>query len=182
MTPQEAAARAMEALLKLDPKPGVEISDEAFEKYGDDCRTFIILEYDTIKTALQSLQQDRAPVDVEVLKREVVTHFFGDNETFWKPENCAFREGVTETIDHLSAHGHLTQSWRPIAEAPRDGTRILVTRVPYDGDPAPMRITWHGTFVEEGRKKKGWKFGNKYQLRWEPTHFMPLPPPPAQEG
>lgn len=54
--------------------------------------------------------------------------------------------------------------WRPIAEAPRDGTDVLI----YDPtDPkSPFAVDWFSHDADT----PGW-LGN-------PTHWMPLPAPP----
>lgn len=65
--------------------------------------------------------------------------------------------------------------WQPIKTAPKDGTRFI------GGEPnnyARTRIYWwsHPQFRKFGN---GWAFeGDKL---YNPTHWMPLPPPPKGE-
>lgn len=54
-------------------------------------------------------------------------------------------------------------AWRPISEAPRDGTRILVS-----GGTVYWKI--YGWFSDSAQSF----------LQWEPTHFMLLPPLPKE--
>ena len=79
-------------------------------------------------------------------------------------------------------------AWRPIAEAPRDGTTILVYGQPSDlvidentlvsfKAPRVYTAAWDeidGAFCLSGGSWLGPFVG--------PTHFMPLPPPPAGAG
>lgn len=66
--------------------------------------------------------------------------------------------------------------WMPIESAPKDGARVLVTRYPFTGAHAPINISWWGT---DAYKKKAWIRLSKRRLRYEPTHWMPLPAPPT---
>lgn len=72
------------------------------------------------------------------------------------------------------------QQWQPIATAPKDGTYILLYRPVEDGR--------HKDAVREGKYHR---YGMRYTWRvrsgcvWDidaPTHWMPLPEAPAQEG
>ena len=77
---------------------------------------------------------------------------------------------------------HLADDWQPIETAPKcDGgivgssngrKPVMVTRCPYTGHHAPMAVA--------RLTKKGWISGVRGNRLWfEPTHWMPLPPPPA---
>jgi hypothetical protein len=86
------------------------------------------------------------------------------------------------------------QEWQPIATAPKDGTEILgYTNEPWGGFPVmDVRVcswepldnpvarqwgisgTWHRRHVASGKSLMGGAF--------QPTHWMPLPAPPSQEG
>ena len=71
-----------------------------------------------------------------------------------------------------SERGLMKGQWRPISEAPRDGTRIIVYR------PNAYKIS-HGYIDEIGEdyfKGKHWMKSNFVN---QPTHFMPLPQPPT---
>lgn len=63
-------------------------------------------------------------------------------------------------------------AWQPIATAPRDGTRVLLWRADYE----VMETGFHFQTDEEDC----WRFWGGARL-YAPTHWQPLPPPPAQE-
>lgn len=68
-------------------------------------------------------------------------------------------------------------NWQPIETAPKDGTRILVTRFPATSKP-PINIAWWS----EKRLRRGcypWRITCK-SLPYDPTHWMPLPQPPEK--
>lgn len=62
--------------------------------------------------------------------------------------------------------------WQPIETAPRDGTPVLAatSRSQYVAWNNGRSDMW--VFVDDGR-------GNSFFFR--PTHWMPLPPPPATQ-
>jgi hypothetical protein len=64
--------------------------------------------------------------------------------------------------------------WRTIESAPKDGTRVLVyrPRVVYDG------ITWMPEIDKDRWSGSSWWESRRIQ---QPTHWMPLPSPPAEE-
>lgn len=85
--------------------------------------------------------------------------------------------------------------WQPIETAPKDGTHILVhddigysvaaweDRQNGPGasgvvQPPGWRACAKGTMVDD----EGWDTGHGYKLELEPTHWMPLPAPPASSG
>lgn len=60
--------------------------------------------------------------------------------------------------------------WRPIASAPRDGTRILVW-MPWPDTPSEIVVWWSG---------QCWNMlGRSFARHFIGTHWQPLPPPPA---
>lgn len=62
-------------------------------------------------------------------------------------------------------------AWRPIEEAPKDGTPILAWRY---GWRHPKLIVWYGDWHT-------WMWhGVGARLNEQPTHFQPLPPPPEE--
>ena len=72
---------------------------------------------------------------------------------------------------------HPTPTWRPISEAPRDGTKILVAwdhTTQYSGHIDIMRWSYFGG----GFTEKYMAGPLVRELKNQPTHFMPLPPPP----
>lgn len=60
--------------------------------------------------------------------------------------------------------------WRPIESAPKDGTPILTycPQGPKYGKWAVRQNVW---------RDGAWQYSN--QPYWPPTHWMPLPEPPA---
>ena len=68
------------------------------------------------------------------------------------------------------------QQWRPISEAPRDGTWML-TSDPVHG----MRVAGLMTAIEDGDEQ--WVYArtlgsSAVAFICHPTHWLPLPPPP----
>ena len=66
--------------------------------------------------------------------------------------------------------------WQPIETAPKDGTEVLVY-----GDGQGMSVAWWETkyiWVRPG----AWvsDFGRSDTHTHEPSHWMPLPPPPGE--
>ena len=77
------------------------------------------------------------------------------------------------TLDRIDSalSAHEAQGWRPIAEAPKDGTRIIVTngtRV----ETARWLDNRHGKYAWAG-----WHFGSLVPAM-TPNAWQPLPPPP----
>jgi hypothetical protein len=78
-------------------------------------------------------------------------------------------------------HGTGVVGWQPIETAPKDGTRILV--FDDDGEVLPTRFArWTHPFTEDALAGfvTGWNSEFNVPESWcSPTHWMPLPPPPA---
>ena len=81
-----------------------------------------------------------------------------DREAALPPEKLA-------RLFALARRGAAVQ-WRPIEEAPKDGTHILVT----NGKRQAAAYWWPAVWM-----------GTTHCGMNEPTHWMPLPPPPAGE-
>ncbi len=89
-------------------------------------------------------------------------------------------------------------AWRPIEEAPKDGTLVMVRDcfgvqpAYFDADPSLddfLAICDEGEGVPEYKQYLaenpglGWvSFGREEVEYLSPTHWMPLPPSPEQEG
>lgn len=82
--------------------------------------------------------------------------------------------------------------WKPIDTAPKDGTAVMLCWA-RDSDGKP--IDWReepettGVFVQVASwwpEADGWivycSLPQEPRLHFEPTHWMPLPPPPIPEG
>jgi hypothetical protein len=69
------------------------------------------------------------------------------------------------------------QGWQPIEMAPKDGTAVLDA-----WDDFRFPIAWERM---PGKPLWGWRVGRFEASDWllfvEPTHWMPLPPPPSGE-
>lgn len=105
----------------------------------------------------------------EVLFRESGT------QVLWKD---AGREAHKIWIDAARAAiaAYERAMWRPIEEAPKDGTPIQVTHLPFTGRPPFNAVRW-----SHGPQKSQWRWRilghERSPLRYTPTHFRPLPKP-----
>lgn len=85
--------------------------------------------------------------------------------------------GGIEEIERLRAE----RAWQPISTAPKDGTKILAHCQPCHIDGGPMsfdyvNVVW---WRSEKFKDSQWKWRHALNdSAAEPTHWMPLPPPP----
>ena len=90
---------------------------------------------------------------------------------------------VTRRRARAYLKGAPVSPWRDIATAPKDGTYILVFPALLG---APLVATWErsGKVPSEGIGHLGfWRAALTDELTpYQPTHWMPLPPPPSQEG
>jgi hypothetical protein len=80
----------------------------------------------------------------------------------------------------------LSPAWLPISSAPKDGTEVLVSTANSRGVFEHMAVaSWDDT-DEYGRCEPRWTiFSGKHHspaLDYHPTHWLPLPPPPASCG
>jgi hypothetical protein len=74
-------------------------------------------------------------------------------------------------------------TWQPIETAPKDGTRILI----WDDDEGGYEIgfwssnheSWLDNDICDGDPGKYWPGDLLGNTIFEPTHWMPLPEPPA---
>ncbi len=101
-------------------------------------------------------------------------------KAFWHHAGC-----VMEKLDELAAL-RTKCTWRPISEAPRDGTSILLVgkyQEPFRGFWSPRRKKWVSEGCDGSAEKGCGDFGINYQTckEEEITHFMSLPAPPEDE-
>ncbi len=80
---------------------------------------------------------------------------------------------AAEIAEAVSRHfAGLADGWRDIATAPKDGTPILVY-CPFQS-PNCVVVKWRDV-------RQGWVNASSFGLiTSEPTHWMPLPPPPKE--
>jgi len=71
-------------------------------------------------------------------------------------------------------------AWQPIETAPKDGTRVLVYPAWLGENGIPQSGDAHWSSF---RRKSGgrWESG-AFPIQYQPTHWRPLPQPPAQEN
>lgn len=69
-------------------------------------------------------------------------------------------------------------NWKEIGDAPLDGSKILVTFYPVSKGEVPYNIVHWGS---GNSNSPGWLIRSTRKLRYEPTHWMPLPNPPETE-
>ena len=77
----------------------------------------------------------------------------------------------------------LAAMWRPIESAPKDGSEFLGFGGGVEGDKGIQTVRWNdrvGCWDTETASLEDWD--NQAEGYSRPTHFMPLPSPPAQEG
>lgn len=70
-------------------------------------------------------------------------------------------------------------NWQPIDTAPKDGTWLLLFRPGKEGNRI-AEARWRGNWMDKGSYEWG---GNSwcYPENSQPTHWMPLPPPPKEQ-
>jgi hypothetical protein len=74
----------------------------------------------------------------------------------------------------------LTYGWRPISGAPRDGTRVLLWDTP-DVVIAGW-LSYPNHMNGRGGMWQMWECEPFGEDANKPTHWMPLPPPPREDG
>lgn len=62
-------------------------------------------------------------------------------------------------------------AWQPIETAPKDGTDILAYQRWEEGTERILVMRWD--------EKGGWRTNVHSFVRFDPSHWMPLPSPPA---
>ncbi len=96
--------------------------------------------------------------------------------------NYALLEGAASQPVSEAVEG----AWRPIADAPRDGTGFLAYGV--HGDPVSENAAhgvqpgdhWWGIILWDIWRGLGWRFSKDGTAMWgAPTHWQPLPSPPG---
>lgn len=106
------------------------------------------------------------------------------------------RGSMADVIREVTA----SMSWQPIVSAPKDGRRILLARFGYWNDPGGTEYgteEWRKNVWDNSRRVYSlfWVVVGHWSAKWNnwndgtepaglnaPTHFMPLPPLPPEEG
>ena len=94
-------------------------------------------------------------------------------DVFWFDDHMDVVEKAREEIKRLRA---LT-AWRDIADAPKDGTRILLY-TPADEETGWLAFCAESHFDQNGELNT--VDAPQWQDGLEPTHWQPLPEPPGQ--
>lgn len=77
---QPTPGEMQKELEKLDPKPGIVVSDEQYKEYTHRCAEFIILNYEALRMILSSLGSQ---TDVEILEAvSLLRAFVSDRSKF----------------------------------------------------------------------------------------------------
>ena len=108
---------------------------------------------------------------LETIQRLIDLACFSTNETLLKASSDA--EDALEAIRKELSRDR----WQNIETAPKDQTRIIVTRIPATGKP-PMNLVRWGQIHTDGGHHLGWKVSYRKELRYLPTHWHSLPQPP----
>lgn len=86
-------------------------------------------------------------------------------------------QGHFETKEEMFEQcNHRASQWRPISEAPKDGTRILIDGETWAREDSPEIAFWDG---------EHWNAADISYDHDQPTHWMPLPSlpqPPEVQG
>lgn len=89
-----------------------------------------------------------------------------------RSENTATALGDAIHFEQAAACIRELVEWRPIETAPKDGTEVLVQMA-----PKVIRLGW---YFKPSSRTEGWCDENGKRII--PTHWLPLPPPPADRG
>lgn len=146
------------------------ITKADFEKVLDEVKSAIMTENVNLKKKVDEAAQ---------LLKDFPGHRNEVEWNAWMFRKDEFIKNVSEIKPTvvMDANG-----WRPISEAPKDGSKFLA------GWFTQPRINGAKHWVEMIMQYKDNPYVDSQHLvscpgewHYEPTHFMPLPPPPAQE-
>ena len=105
---------------------------------------------------------------------------FLDSMEQWVTGSLVFKAEHRKRLFTLARRGAAMQ-WRPVEEAPKDGGPFLVFGGTWEGEISGPSYASGSISLVEGEEfcVEGTDYYSAYIS--EPTHFMPLPPPPAGE-
>ena len=97
-----------------------------------------------------------------------------DDDLFAEIGNDVAKAALTAA---LAVDGVALQGWQPIESAPKDGTWVIL----YDAEQYhPVHVRNWRTAETNGRLISGWwDEYSQYRPSFRPTHWKPLPHPPA---
>jgi hypothetical protein len=87
---------------------------------------------------------------------------------------CRHIEKLEAEVARLTQEQETLKSWQPMETAPKDGTNVLVCW--HDGATASMFAVGHN--LGDGRRWQNTHDWLHNERSW-PTHWMPVPDPPA---
>lgn len=115
----------------------------------------------------------------QLVPKEPTEEMHGAANREWDGRMSARSRGVWKAM--LAAAPTPPQSnWQSIDSAPKDGTHVLVALDEIVGEAQ--------YYIEDGREHEGWYWNDQHWTDavggepFQPTHWMPLPPPPALNG
>jgi hypothetical protein len=76
-----------------------------------------------------------------------------------------------------AGHGTGVVGWQPIETAPKDGTLVIAFYADRHGHGRYSLRYWAAG--DWGARSEGWSDQHRQLRSSDPTHWMPLPPPPA---
>jgi hypothetical protein len=89
-------------------------------------------------------------------------------------ERCSRCLALQAEVARLTQEQETLKSWQPMETAPKDGTNVLVCW--HDGATASMFAVGHN--LGDGRRWQNTHDWLHNERSW-PTHWMPVPDPPA---
>lgn len=104
----------------------------------------------------------------------------------WAPEVDRVARALRALIQSKAHAPRGADGWRPISEAPKDGTAFLAYGVHSDDDPSGAARGvkrgdhWWAILLFDVWQQYRFRFAKDGTFPWsEPTHWMPLPAPPS---
>ena len=144
--------------------------------------------YNVMRAAIEAYLATTTPADPEIAALIERMRFGAEFM-----DKLGFREGGESNIPNmleaaasaltslLSRVGRAEEGWRDIASAPKDGTTVDLWCEPFDAFEVGNACRFTDAKFEGGSWRihvvmKGWQSIEEY---WRPTHWQPLPEPPA---
>lgn len=106
------------------------------------------------------------------MKRVSEGHYRGTNNIYRNPDGPEAAAIISELVERIEG------VWQDIETAPRDRDVLL-----FAAETGEQFAAFYGTAMEDGDKQ--WVFARGKDIAFivrNPTHWMPLPPPPSVLG